>query len=432
MKNRGGVRSWFGYLKGEPKDTSPSAPVVEPVPARNSALTSLEGSDEEALPESRYSDEELAAAEAEAEIRKSVAAKTAAREAAAREAAVVPDEVKTVKGINVKIVLHDDPDYGEILKVLPATVENMDVSSTASKNAQVLNSQYVPNLTKAVFSKIEVDDQLKNAFNKITLDKTAVSGLSSSYPSAAQIVAMIMSKQVLSANHGELLRRAQADIRSNGVTKWYEVRGSVALYNALQYEMSGKKSRDEAIAATAAAAKANAAFAASKAAKGLGAVGNAAVYAAKSVGQGADAFGTAAKSGVEQMKQEYIGNSKNLYKDSQTAITNFLTSNTGLKPQFVEGLRDLASVIKNQKEDKALGLNVTDELGKGIRSKLRRLTTNLNDKVKVLDGFPKWKMGYTTWKEPEEFEKDLLNRGMLGGKNTHKNKNTKRRKTRKH
>ena len=321
----------------------------------------------------------------------------------------------------------------------------MDVSSTASTKAPVLNSQSVSNLSQAVFAAIGRDKDIKSAFDKITSDKTAVSGLSTSYPSAAQIVAMIMSKPGIAANHQELLKRAQADIRSNGADKWELQRGSVALYKAFQYEASGKKSRDEAFAAATAAAKANAAIAATKAkqgtiyaAQGIGAVGvgigKGATLAAQGIGKGALALGTAAKSTVEQMKKEYIGNSENLYNDSIKAITNFLNApeNSSLNQNFKEGLKNLNLVIKNKENDEALGLNVTEEMGKGIRSKLRRLTTNLNDKVKVLNGFPKWKMGYTTWKEPEQFEKDLLNRGMLGGKNTHKNKNTKRRKTRKH
>jgi hypothetical protein len=133
------------------------------------------------------------------------------------------------------------------------------------------------------------------------------------------------------------------------------------------------------------------------------------------------------------MKEGYPGSPDNLYKDSIAAITNFLKAHTrSLKRQFTEGLEALRTVIENKGTNINLGLYVNDELSKGRGSKLIRLTANLSQVTVTAEGYPKWKMHFTHWTDSAEFEKDLLNKRFLGGKNTRKNKNTKRRKSRKH
>jgi hypothetical protein len=377
MKNRG-ERTWVEY--GSSLIGMGPRRVVNPLD--NDETKAEEAKIRENVA-ARLKAERLEAERLEAERLEAERSEAARLEAESAEAAIGKS---TVKGVNVKIVLYNDPDFGEILKVLPASVENIEVLSNDSKDAPLLNRQSVSNLSEVVFGAIVKDEEIKRAFNKITNDKSLINKFSMDWPAAAQIARLIKDKQLENNDkYKGLLTYAQKDIRSYGAEKWYENRGSIGLYKDLLKEPSGLS------------------------------------HKASTFGRGI----------IETMKEGYIGNPENLHKETILAITNFLNANRSLRQQFREGLEALKVVINDKTENKGLGLDVSTELLKGIRSKLRRLTANLGE-VQVVEGFPKWKWGIKPWRDPEQFEKDLLNRGLLGGKNTRKNKNTKRRKSRKH
>ena len=114
------------------------------------------------------------------------------------------------------------------------------------------------------------------------------------------------------------------------------------------------------------------------------------------------------------------------------AIEEFLSGPEGqyLDSKFRGELEHLSDNIVSQQDYVINGnrlLDYNESIQMGLRSKLRRLATNLGMiYVNRKNGRPKWRVGFMTWSTPVDFIRDLLNqeKRFSGGSSNNRRRRT--------
>jgi len=337
--------------------------------------------------------------------------------------------------MNIKLVIDETKEYGDVLKMLDPEINTKDsVSELLLEQKPIINRSNMVPVINGEIQKYLINNnttevaRFTGALNKITLDPSKVDKFAQyvegKFPTAAQLnqeIENLKGTPLFNSKYEVLQADAKISIKDNHPDNWwYTLSENAARNGALYRELRSEKSKTNVAIKKTSEAFNTAAMKTSEGAKVLAAKASIAASAAK-----------------ENLKQQYqqlkdINSADNLKIKANTAITEFLNgTGSNLPESFKTELVKLQSSITTGSDYLVGGrilLSVPEINQGGPLNKLRKLSTNL--KVIKLNNksLPMWKYGgIYAWNSPYDFMKDLLNAdrnalNKFGGKRTRKNK----------